>query len=242
MINSKKIVRIEFHGKLKEFPGVRGDKSEFYYRFFGKHAVKDAIEALGVPHAEVGKILTNGEEAGFDYKIKHQDYVQVYPVNFKYSNISIPETFILDVHLGTLCKYLRMMGFDTVYDNHFDDPEIIEIAKNENRIILTRDIGILKNKQVKFGYWLRSQNSELQLEEVLNHFNLKDKIRPFTRCIACNGTIKKVDKNEIIHRLKPLTKKYFTLFFQCCNCGKIFWEGSHFENMKKIIDNNTPKA
>lgn len=144
--------------------------------------------------------------------------------------------FILDVHLGKLARLLRMTGFDTLYRNDLDDPEIIQIAENEDRIVLTRDRGILKNKRVKRGHFVESRYSKEQLKEIIDTFKLKDKICFLSRCIACNGTIEEVSKEEIQDELKPGTNQYFHEFFRCRDCGKVYWEGSHFDHMMNFYE------
>ncbi|MDP4237871.1 MAG: Mut7-C RNAse domain-containing protein, partial [Bacteroidota bacterium] len=141
-----------------------------------------------------------------------------------------------DVHLGKLARYLRMLGFDTQYQNDNDDHEIIRISLDEHRIILTRDVGLLKVKSVSHAYFIRDQNPKAQLAEVLNHFDLYQAIDPFNRCVKCNGKVEKVKKEEIILQLEPLTIKYFNHFTRCTNCHTIFWEGSHFDRMQRFIN------
>ena len=189
--------------------------------------------------------MANSKSVAFNYLLRNNDRISVYPV-FETLNIA-PVThlrakplrktrFILDVHLGKLAKYLRLLGFDTLYRNDYDDPEIIKIALAEHRIILTRDIGILKVKVVTHGYFIRSQKPRLQLTEVLKHFDLQGEIKPFSRCVKCNGRLSQVDKKSILNQLEPLTKKYYTTFFRCTVCHQIFWEGSHFARVKKFVD------
>jgi uncharacterized protein len=234
-----------FYEELNDFLPKEKRKTPFSYNFKYNQTVKDAIEALGVPHAEVDMILVNSEPVDFDYTLRNGDKISVYPV-FESLNIEgvtklrespLRETkFVLDVHLGKLCKYLRLLGFDCYYRNDLDDDEIVHLSLTENRIILTRDIGILKNGLVTHGYWIRSQNSKEQLSEVIRRFELHQQFRPFFRCISCNGTIGKVNKPDIIHRLEKNTKTYFDTFYQCKSCKKIFWEGSHYENMLQLVN------
>lgn len=151
-----------------------------------------------------------------------------------------PARFILDVHLGKLAKLLRMMGFDTLYRNDLEDAEIIRIAQQENRIVLTRDRGILQNKKVKRGHFVDSTFPKQQLAEILETFSLHDDIHFLSRCILCNGIITPVGKEEVGHALQPRTRQHFSRFFKCSHCGKIYWEGSHFDRMKdfyKTIQN-----
>jgi uncharacterized protein len=235
-----------FYEELNDFLRADRFKTAFTYRFEGTPSVKDAIEAIGVPHVEVDLILVNGESVGFAHRLKNNDYISVYPL-FKTLDISdishlsnplqgIPK-FILDVHLGKLAKYMRLLGFDTMYRNDNDDPEIIRIGLDEQRNILTRDIGLLKVKTVTHGYWIRNQQPKAQLTEVLNHFNLYGFINPFSRCVKCNGSLEEVTKDSIIEQLEPLTIKYFFNFYRCSECGTIFWEGSHFDKMVEFVKN-----
>ena len=117
-----------------------------------------------------------------------------------------------------------------------DDDMIADIAEAEGRIVLTRDLGILKYNRVLWGYWLRSQRSREQLSEVIEHFGLIRAIRPFTRCLQCNGRMIEVPKNEVAKKLETGTKRHFHKFYRCTECGKIYWEGSHFEHMNHFID------
>lgn len=239
-------VSFRFYDELNDFLPKEKRKKTFSYNFRYNQSVKDAIEALGIPHAEVDLILVNGNSVDFSYVLKNGDYVSVYPV-FESLDISLVSRlrnaplrqvkFILDVHLGKLCKYLRILGFDTYYRNDLEDSEIVSISVNENRIILTRDIGILKNGKVTHGYWVRSQNSRQQLWEVIHRFDLENILQPFYRCISCNGLIHPVEKEKIEYLLRENTKRFFTDFYQCNDCGKVYWEGTHYENMQEFVNN-----
>lgn len=202
--------------------------------------VKDLIEGCGVPHTEVDLILVNGESVGFSTPIKGGEFVSVYPF-FNSVDISgmnrLQQTslsnlcFVVDVNLGKLARYLRMAGFDTAYQNDLDDKELIEIMLDEDRVLLTRDRKLLMHKVVKSGYLPRSSHPAEQLEEVLKRFNLFDVVKPYTRCIHCNGFLERVPKEEILDQLEPLTKKHFQKFSQCPDCGQIYWAGSHRERL-----------
>lgn len=239
-------VSFRFYDELNDFLPKEKRKKIFSYNFRYNQSVKDAIEALGIPHAEVDLILVKGNSVDFSYVLKNGDYVSVYPV-FESLDISLVSRlrnaplrqvkFILDVHLGKLCKYLRILGFDTYYRNDLEDSEIVSISVNENRIILTRDIGILKNGKVTHGYWVRSQNSRQQLWEVIHRFDLENILQPFYRCISCNGLIHPVEKEKIEYLLRENTKRFFTDFYQCNDCGKVYWEGAHYENMQEFVNN-----
>jgi uncharacterized protein with PIN domain len=234
-----------FYEELNEFLPQTRRKTEFVYEFNGAPSVKDAVEAIGVPHVEVDLILVNGTSVSFSRKLSDGDRVAVYPT-FESFDISAvtrlrPEPlreprFILDVHLGRLAKYLRLCGFDSLYSKFFEDREIVETALRERRIILTRDRQLIKNSRVTHGYWIRSQNHNEQLTEVFRRFDLGERLVLFSRCINCNTLLEEVRKEEIIDRLQADTSRYFSKFTRCPGCDRIYWEGSHYDNMKRIIN------
>ena len=148
--------------------------------------------------------------------------------------------FVLDVHLGKLAAYLRMLGFDTLYRNDYDDPTLADISANENRILLSCDRKLLMRKQVRYGYIIRSDNPRQQIVEVLTRFELFDFQAEFARCMECNGIIHAIDKQQIESQLLPLTREHYDKFYRCDSCKKIYWEGSHFSKMQAVISNPNP--
>jgi len=143
--------------------------------------------------------------------------------------------FIADVHLGKLAKRMRMLGFDVLYDNSFTNKQLAQIAKSENRILLSRNSAFENNKALQ-SFIVHSEDPATQLREVLMHFSLKEQIHPFTKCIVCNGKLNIVTKDVIVDQLQPNTRQYFNEFWQCSNCNRIYWKGSHYERMKKMIE------
>lgn len=234
-----------FYEELNDYLPPGKQRIPFTVYFEGTPALKEVILSLGVPDTAVDLILVNSVAVNFDYLLQQGDYVSVYPVfeTFEVATVSpLHEKplrilrFILDVHLGKLTKYLRMLGFDCLYQNTNDDAEIIRISHAEDRIILTRDRGLYNAKSVVRAFLIHSQHPRDQLEEVLQHFDLYGCFDPFNRCIRCNGQLERVDKEEIIGLLKPLTKKYFTRFYRCNSCRNIYWEGSHYDRMTGFIE------
>lgn len=216
----------------------------FVHGFDRKASVKDVIESLGVPHPVIGKLMVNSKEAGFDYILQHKDIVEVSPltppVNPLISTILRPEalagiSFVVDVNVGKLAQFLRMLGFDTVYRNDIRNGKLADIAALEKRILLTRDTSLLKRKVVTHGYLLREQDPTRQLVEVVRLYDLGNRIKPLTRCIPCNGMLVPVAKETILARLEPLTKKYYESFHTCKLCGRIYWAGSHQEKIVAFI-------
>jgi len=233
-----------FYEELNDFLPVDRRKQSFVYRFKGNPSVKDAIEAIGVPHTEVDLIVANGEAVSFEYHLKEGDRIAVYPV-FESLDISpivrlrekpLRQTaFILDVHLGKLARLLRMLGFDALYRNDFQDEEIIKIALEEKRIILTRDRGLLKNGAVTHGYCIRSSDALIQAKEVLQRFNLFSQVNPFHKCIACNGEIISIEKQAVLSKIPAGARKYYHKFYQCLKCKKIYWQGSHYQRLQEKV-------
>lgn len=174
-----KNIAIRFYEELNDFLPAEKKKTRFNYEFSGRESVKDLIEAIGIPHTEVDMILVNGKSVDFNYIVQDKDDISVYPVfeSFDIKDVQHlrPEPlrnpkFILDVHLGKLARYMRMLGFDSLYENNLNDELIVELSLKEKRTILTRDVGLLKRKNITHGYYIRNTNSEKQIEEVIKRF------------------------------------------------------------------------
>ncbi|MFD1186155.1 Mut7-C RNAse domain-containing protein [Pontibacter rugosus] len=233
-----------FHGALQDFLKKRERDQTISYTFKGAPAVKDAIEAMGVPHPEVDVILLNKKPATLQQAISAGDEVDVFPVDAKYNwpvgysfskNHPAPKRFILDVHLGTLAKSMRMLGVKTYYQTDLSDNTIAQLAQEQQLVVLTRDIGLLKQKVITWGYWLRSQHTQEQLEEVIRRFDLWDSFSPFRLCLECNTPVLAVDKECIMEQLPPKTRLYFNEFYQCPSCKRVYWKGSHYDRMQGFI-------
>jgi len=207
--------------------------------------VKDLVEARGVPHAEIDLILVNGEPAGFDHRVRAGDQISVYPV-FESLDISSigrlrPEPlrttrFVVDANLGTLARYLRLCGFDTLYRNDIDDEVLAATSRAEKRVLLTRDVGVLKRRVVTHGYFVRAKSPRDQLVETVKRFDLSTDIHPFTRCMTCNGLLVHVDKQDVIDELEPGTARSYDEFLRCQSCLSIYWRGAHYENLLALVD------
>ena len=143
--------------------------------------------------------------------------------------------FVLDTHLGKLARHLRMLGFDTLYRNDYDDATLAGLGCREKRILLTRDQGLLKRRIVTRGYYVRETRPREQLREVLRRFDLYGNMQPWRRCLTCNGCLAAVQKERVIHRLEVNTRRYFHRFWMCADCGRIYWQGSHYQHMQVFL-------
>ncbi len=221
-----------FFGRLNDFLArdQRGQIITIHFR--ERQSVKHLVESLGVPHPEIGQVQVNGQDEPLNVITQDQDHVEIHPIADGY-----PEDprFVLDIHLGRLTAYLRMLGFDCLYETTYDDSKLAEIAQQEGRILLSRDRRLLMRKSVADGYCLRSLDSLEQLSEVVQRFDLAHDVIPFHRCLRCNHLLEPIRKEAVLGRLEPLTKKYFDEFHICPGCGQIYWKGSHYEQMQKIV-------
>ena len=240
-----KQINICFLNELNDFLPLDQAGSKFVYPFKGSPSVKHMIESIGVPHTEVGEIIVNGDCVDNTFGVGDQDDILVTPItnfkhlldnNHRYRSINGAPRFLLDNHLGKLALYLRMLGFDSLYRNDYQDDELAEVAHKEHCILLTRDRELLKRGVILFGYWIRSLDPKVQIVEVLQRYDLFKKIHPFNRCLRCNNQLEAVEKEDIIDRLEPLTRRYYNEFRICTNCNQIYWKGSHYKRMKEFLD------
>lgn len=234
---------LRFYADLNLFLAHKNRQREFQHTFSGSPSIKDMIEALGVPHTEVALMLVNGNPVDFSYHVLDGDRISIYPPFEHLGSIEAPDIqaqgeprFVCDVHLGRLAAYLRMVGFDTLFPEDYRDEELARISSEEDRILLTRDRGLLKRSIVKRGYSVRATDPWQQLEEVIRRFDLYDAIERFRRCAACNGVLEDVAKADILDQLPQKTAGYYEEFRRCTMCGKIYWRGSHYEQIDQLVE------
>jgi uncharacterized protein len=234
-----------FYEELNDFLAPERRRREFTSPCARAASAKHMIEALGVPHTEVEIVLVNGESVGFDRILHEGDRVAVYP---KFEALDVTPLlrvrerplremrFIADAHLGGLAHLLRMTGFDTLYDNAYRDEEIERIAAEEKRIVLTRDRELLKRRTITHGCYVRTLRAAQQIRELFDRLDLASSARPFTLCLHCNAPLDAVEKTEIAERLPPNVCARYERFSTCNVCGRIFWEGTHWQRMRAMVD------
>ena len=234
-----------FYEELNDLlaPGLR--QRAFAYAFTGTPAVKDAIEAIGVPHTEVDLVLVDGVSVDFAWRLRGGERVAVYPVFERLDIAAVTRLrprplrqtrFVLDAHLGKLARRLRLLGFDTAYDPCLDDAAIVACSRADARIILTRDRGLLERRAVTRGYWLRATDPNEQALEVVRVFDLRASERPFSRCLCCNGEVRAAAKETIADRLPAGVRARFDDFAHCPACDRVYWRGTHHARLQRLVD------
>ena len=234
-----------FYQELNDFLPPHQCQVAFDHDWIGSPSIKHLVEALGVPHTEVDLILVNDRSVDWSCRPQDGDRIAVYPV-FESLDITPlirlrPEPlrevrFVLDGHLGRLAAYLRMLGFDTLWNNNPADATLAHISKEERRILLTRDQGLLKRSAVTHGYWVRATAPREQLVEVIGRFDLRRAARPFTRCLSCNGLLSPVSLGEVKEQLPAQAAHAYQEFWHCDACRKVYWQGSHYRRMARLVE------
>jgi len=243
-LDPTKSATFRFYEELNDFLPPARRKVAFNHPFGGTPSVKDTIEAIGVPHPEIDLILVDDVSVGFDHRLNGGERVAVYPV-FERMDISPlnrlrpkplrEPRFVLDVHLGKLARYLRLLGFDAVYDRDYDDAAIAAISGAQRRLLLTRDKGLLKRGEVTHGYWLRNVQPRLQIAEVVNALDLHGAVCAFSRCMVCNHLLESVAGESVGDALPASVRGRFEQVSRCNGCGRLYWAGSHHDRLVKLV-------
>ena len=224
--------RFRFHEELNDFlPRARRDCA-FVAPCARAATLKHMIEALGVPHPEVGRLRVNGAPGQLDRTLEEGDDVAVYA---QQDRAQPGIRFAADAHLGALARLLRMAGFDTLYDNGYRDEEIVAIAGSEQRTVLTRDRELLKRRELAHGCYLHTIRPQQQLRELFARLTLAPLARPFTLCLHCNLPLRPVAKAEVLERLPESVREQHAEFTFCDACARVFWQGSHHKRMQAML-------
>lgn len=238
-------ITIRFYAELNDHVPAERRQVAFGIEVAGGEPVGELIEGLGVQLSEVDLVLVNGRSVGFDRPLAAGDRVSVFPV-FELLDITpVPAArprplrrtrFVLDVHLGRLATYLRLLGLDALYRNDFDDPELVRISVGEGRVLLTRDRGLLERRAVTHGYEVRQTSPRRQLTEVVARFDLRRQAVPFSRCLRCNERLRPVPREAVVDRLPPRIRQEQDEFRICPGCDRVLWRGSHYRRMGRMVD------
>ncbi|MFC1491933.1 Mut7-C RNAse domain-containing protein [Nitrospinota bacterium] len=238
-------VLIRVYEELNNYLPPDRRKVAFSATFDPETSMKEIVDTLGIPLSEVDLILANGDSVDLSHRPRDGNRISLYPV---FESIDVSPLvkvrarplrrirFVLDVHLGRLATYLRMLGFDTLYRNDYEDEELVRLSVDEGRVLLTQDRGLLRRKEVVRGCLVREPNPRRQLENILARFDLHESIDPFGRCLRCNTLLKPAAKEEVRDHLPPETQKQYDEFWVCSGCGRIYWKGKHYEHMQRFIE------
>ncbi len=231
-------ITLRIYGSLQDFlkPARSGAFTEVALQVRGPQNLKHVLEALGIPHPEVARILHGGKpvpwtalpQAGATYAVHPYRPGEAWPGPG-------PPRFVLDGHLGRLAAYLRLLGFDTRYDPQWDDGTLARYAGEEARFLLTRDQGLLKRGRVRFGYWVRHLRPQEQLQEVVHYLQLGRWAKPFTRCARCNTPLQDVPKAQVRDMVPAYVFRHHTRFRRCPGCGRVYWEGTHVTRLRALF-------
>ncbi len=219
-------------------------KKKIDYPLTRRASIKDIIEALHIPHTEVDTIVHKDREISFSHIPEAGESIILHAfspgTDVTRSTLLRPDpllrtSFMVDINIGKLARLLRMSGIDTLYDPQWQEKDLADLAVADRRILLSRNRDLLRRKCILWGHLVRAEQPEKQLAEVITLFGLHDAIQPFSRCLQCNTLLQPVEKSAIVHRLEPLTRKYYRKFHLCPDCEQIFWRGSHHKRMEELI-------
>jgi len=241
--SAQRWAEFRFYEELNDFLAPPRRRRTFVHGFDGTPAVKDVIESFGVPHTEVDLILVNGHSVRFGHRLHGRERVAVYPMFERFDIRPLHRLrprplrrprFVLDVHLGALARRLRLLGFDALYENNFDDPTLVALSSRERRILLTRDVGLLKHGAVTHGHWLRSIKPDAQLREVIAAFHLQRETAPFTRCLVCNAELRPIARAAVRERVPARVYARRRAFRECVSCKRLYWRGTHYQALERL--------
>ncbi len=235
---------LRFYEELNDFLPPERRKRTIRHTCAEQATVKNAVESLGVPHTEVELVLVNGRSVGFAHRVQDGDRISVYP---KFESLDISPLlrvrerplrevrFVADAHLGGVAKYLRLLGFDTLYRNDYDDAALARVSAAEHRIVLTRDRDLLMHRVITHGCYVRALRPDAQLQEVLVRLDLFGSVLPFSRCLRCNGALEAIAKAALRPRLRATTLQAYNEFWACRGCNRVYWAGPHFRRLQEVV-------
>jgi uncharacterized protein with PIN domain len=249
IVDSVARVTLRFYEELNDFLPQTLRKRSFTYGISQKQNIKHLIECFGVPHTEVEVILVNGRSVSFEHIVQADDRISVYPV---FESLDVRPLlrlrprplrslrFIADAHLGKLARYLRLLGFDCLFFNDAGDSRLVTLSVDQGRVLLTRDRNLLMRRVLTHGCFIHTTEPKLQLQEIVQRLQLESEYNAFTRCMECNGRLKAVERSCIESQLPRHVSENYNEFWCCEDCGRIYWKGSHYREMRNFIDTLAP--
>jgi len=223
---------LRFADELRMFLAPRHRGGKALVTCDGTSTLGHFVESLGVPLPEVGRLTVDGGPATAAVRLRGGQVAEVAAIRRPQP---LPAArFVLDVHLGTLARRLRLTGIDAAYANDRDDDALIAQANAERRVLLTQDRGLLRRRMLWLGAYVRGAAPDDQLRDVLDRF--APPLAPWTRCTACNGQLSPAPKADVEHALLPGTRRTYHEFARCASCGRVYWRGAHSPRLTAIVD------
>jgi uncharacterized protein with PIN domain len=140
------------------------------------------------------------------------------------------DRLLVDGMLGTLAKSLRLLGYDTAFDSSATDDELAHRARAEDRVLVTSDRELSSRRGLRTVH-VSSQSLGEQVHEVQSHIGSANEA-PLSRCLACNGSLQAVDRDQVAQLVPPFIARTKTEFHRCPSCGRVYWSGSHIDGMR----------
>jgi hypothetical protein len=230
-------VRVRVAEPLRFLLFPRHRHGDVRVRVDGSSTLLHIVESLGVPRTEIGQLQVGGRTVPGSARARAGEVIDVLAVS-RPQQIADPR-FLLDVHLGTLARRMRLLGIDTEYHNDATDDQIIVRAAADRRAVLTQDRGLLRRRGLVAGAYVRGERPDDQLADVLDRFAVP--LNPWSRCLLCNGLLEPIDPQEVRHLLQPGTRRSYTSFYWCAACRRPFWRGAHAWRLDAIVATATAR-
>ncbi|MEE3005399.1 MAG: Mut7-C RNAse domain-containing protein [Chloroflexota bacterium] len=152
---------------------------------------------------------------------------------------------MVDINVGRLAKWLRAMGYDTIFPKENGDNELVRIALRENRVLVTRDAGIALRRVVRLGQMsvalIEKDDLRSQLKQLVQDLEL-DLSGGFSLCVCCNEPLHSIDKQDVVDLLPPYALLTPPKLFECPECRRVYWPGTHWANMKSELSQVSQEA
>ncbi len=194
--------------------------------------LKDLVESVGIPHCEIGTI--GGDLSSPDGLVGDGCRVTVAAAQPFFLRDA---RFLCDGHLGRLARWLRLLGFDTLWDPAWREAEVARRGVNEGRTVLSRSLALLKRRELTRAMLVRPDDPREQVRQVAIRFGLAGRERSFSRCSVCNGEIEPVAKADVLPLIPPKTAAWLDDYYRCTGCGKLYWEGTHTGPLRAAFPN-----
>ncbi|KNB52369.1 Mut7-C RNAse domain-containing protein [Streptomyces caatingaensis] len=228
------VIDVTFAPELQIFLPSERRAGRLAVRTDGSSSLGHVVESLGIPLTEAGRLLVDGREVPAAHVPAEGEAVEVCAVERPQTVPGAPLRFLLDVHLGTLARRLRLLGVDAAYESEdIGDPALAARSAAERRVMLSRDRGLLRRRELWAGAFVYSDKPDEQLRDVLGRF--APVLAPWTRCTACNGELRDADKDTVGDLLEHGTRSTYDVFAQCASCDRVYWRGAHHARLEAIV-------